>query len=192
MVMYIPFEEGIEVLGASVYSVISSLPSIPFVVDKYFIEADLPVPSKIKLDSWYSQLKWLKVFKVIADKTGPNTLLNIGKRIPLTAVFPTNITSIEEALQSIDIAYHMNHRNVKGQVLYNNGVILEGIGHYEFQKNSNEEISMVCRNPYPCDFDRGIISAMAQRFQPSAIITHDMSKECRKKGADSCTFLIRW
>ena len=53
--MYKPFQEGIEVLGISMYSVIASLPAFPFLVDKYFIDANLPFPSDINLDGWYSQ-----------------------------------------------------------------------------------------------------------------------------------------
>lgn len=107
--MYKPFEENIEVLGTSMISVISSLPSIPFIVEKYFTEVGLPNLSEILPDKWYSQKKWLNIFAVIAEKTGPNTLLNIGKNIPDHAKFPRNLSSIEEALKSIDIAYHMNH-----------------------------------------------------------------------------------
>lgn len=191
--MYEPFEEGIEVLGTSMISVIASLPSVPFIVDRYFIDVGLPIPAKLEPEAWYSQAKWLKIFKLISDKTGPNTLLNIGKKIPENAVFPLNISSIEEALQSIDIAFHMNHRNAKGQVLYDNGKLLEGIGHYNYIKKTNEnKITMVCNNPYHCDFDRGIISAQAFKFKPNAIIMHDDSKECRKLGADSCTYNITW
>ena len=46
MVMYVPFQEGIKVLGASINSVIASLPSVPFLVDKYFIDVGLPIPAK--------------------------------------------------------------------------------------------------------------------------------------------------
>lgn len=191
--MYEPFEKGIEVLGISMYSVIASLPAIPFLVDKYFIEAGLPIPSEIRLDGWYSQEKWLTIFKLIAEKTGPNTILNIGKKIPEKAVFPMNITSIDDSLKSIDVAYHMNHRNAQGKVLYNNGALLEGIGHYSYSRPSSEnKIIMVCENPYPCDFDRGIISAQALKFEPTAVIKHDLTKECRKLGADSCTYIITW
>ena len=104
-----------------------------------------------------------------------------------------NITSIEESLKSIDIAYHMNHRNAQGQILYDNGMLLDGIGHYYYFKPSSEnKIIMNCRNPYQCDFDRGIISAQALRFEPNAIIKHDDTKECRKLGAESCTYIITW
>ena len=190
--MYKPFEDGIEVIGTSIFSVISSLPSIPFIVEKYFQEVGLPIPAELNHNEWYSQEKWLKIFKVISDKAGPNTLLNIGKKIPENALFPKEINSLEEALLSIDIAYHMNHRNSTGQVLYDNNVKLEGIGHYLYIKNENEHFpKMVCENPYPCDFDRGIITAMAQKYEPDAVILHS-SKECRKDGFNSCTYTIRW
>ena len=78
--MYKPFQEGIEVLGISMYSVIASLPAIPFLVDKYFIEANLPIPSEIKLDGWYSQEKWLAIFKLIAEKTGSTLYLILVKK----------------------------------------------------------------------------------------------------------------
>lgn len=55
---------------------------------------------------------------------------------------------------------------------------------------------MTCDNPYPCDFDHGIISAMARRFQPKdslvVHVEHMDSEPCRKQGADSCSYLVEW
>ena len=45
---------------------------------------------------------------------------------------------------------------------------------------------------YPCDFDRGIITALASRFERASRVTHDDSAPCRKNGADSCKFIIAW
>ena len=69
--------------------------------------------------------------------------------------------------------------------------MIEGIGHYGYNKlpDTNMIIS-VCNNPYPCSFDRGIITEMARKFQPYATVSHDDSKPCRNKGADSCTYVI--
>lgn len=185
------FETGIEVTGISINSVLSSLVSVPLIVDKYLNEAGLPLPPEIDPQSWYPIEKWLTVFKIIAERTGSNTLLNIGKKIPENAYFPAEMDSIEEGLKSIDIAYHMNHRNAEGQVLYKNGVLLEGIGHYLYQIGSNNEALVICENPYPCDFDRGIITAIAQKFKPKALIIHE-SKECRKFGSDKCIYRVTW
>lgn len=86
-------------------------------------------------------------------------------------VFPPEINTIEKGLAAIDIAYHMNHRGGE-------------IGHYKFQSTGNNSGKMVCDNPYPCEFDRGIIEAMAQKFKPKdsimAFVEHDESQPCRR------------
>jgi hypothetical protein len=70
----------------------------------------------------------------------------------------------------------------------------EGIGHYNFKKIDDKTFEMICENPYPCDFDRGIIESMAKKFKPSNTINvsviHDETKPCRKKGGDSCTYKV--
>ncbi|GHV46810.1 hypothetical protein AGMMS49546_35490 [Spirochaetia bacterium] len=53
-------------------------------------------------------------------------------------------------------------------------------------------IISVSSTPYPCVFDQGIITAMAQRYDLKAMVIHDNSKPCRKKGAETCTFLVSW
>jgi hypothetical protein len=91
----------------------------------------------------------------------------------------------------------MNHR-INGEVLFNpkTGAMKEGIGHYSFEKTGPRAANMVCKNPYPCDFDRGIIESAARKFKPADSIilsvTHDDSKPCRKKGHDSCTYIVTW
>ena len=107
------------------------------------------------------------------------------------------IRTVEAALLSIDVAYHMNHR-LNGELLYDarNGIMKEGIGHYGFEKISPRSARMVCVNPYPCQFDRGIIEATAEKFKPvdSALVTVrcDGTRLCRDGGADSCAYLIEW
>lgn len=71
----------------------------------------------------------------------------------------------------------------------------EGIGHYVFSKPGDREAKMVCQNPYPCDFDRGIIEGMARKFRPTGStvqIAHNDAAPCRKKGAQSCEYIIKW
>ena len=193
MVIFKAFEEGIEVNGQTINTILEGMISIKFVVDKYFEQAGLPKTGEIEPDKWYSQQKWLDIFQTISERIGPTSMYKIGKKIPENAKFPSEIDNIEKALASIDVAYHMNHKNAKGQVLFDNSKIYEGIGHYGYEKIPNEKIViMKCENPYDCDFDRGIITAMANRFNPTAKINHDDSKECRKDGKNSCTYIIGW
>jgi hypothetical protein len=146
---------------------------------------------------WYSQQAWLDSFQTISNRIGPATLFVIGQKIPENAQFPPSLDTIEKALPAIDVAYHMNHR-LRGETLFNPGTgqMKEGIGHYTFTKTGPSRGEMVCDNPYPCEFDKGIIDAMVRRFKPSgsivAEVIHDDRAPCRKKGADSCTYAISW
>jgi hypothetical protein len=195
MVSFKAFEEGIEVNGQTINSVLEGLYSIRFVLDKFFVEAGYPKAGEIDPTQWYSQQQWLDIFRIISEKIGSKAMFKIGKKIPENAEFPPEIDNIEIALSSIDIAYHMNHRTNEGQILFDikNGKMYEGIGHYWYKKIKNKnKIIMKCENPYDCDFDRGIITAMANKFNPTAKVVHDDSNECRKYGKNSCTYIVEW
>ncbi|MBC7172965.1 MAG: hypothetical protein H5U40_11075, partial [Polyangiaceae bacterium] len=148
---------------------------------------------QIDPNGWYSQDAWLRAFERIAEKVGESKLHSIGLRIPMNAKFPPGIDTIHDAVASIDVAYHMNHRKEGRIMSAGPGMkMLEGIGHYGYEKLGPREIRSVCDNPYPCAFDRGIITTMARRFERSARIEHDEHAPCRKRGADSCTYFVRW
>lgn len=145
----------------------------------------------------YLQQNWLNAFKTIAEKIGPNTLFTIGTKIPENAKWPPNVDTIEKALTSIDVAYHMNHQ-IDNEVLFNpnNGMMKEGIGHYGFEQIDEKKVKMVCNNPYPCDFDRGIILNTVKIFNKSGDqyprIDHDDLGSCRKDGSNACTYIVSW
>ncbi len=131
---------------------------------------------------WYRQQDWLEAFREIAEILGPNTLYQIGMKIPEQAKFPPAIDTVEKALGAINQAYQMNHRGGE-------------IGSYEFHPTGAGAGRVVCRNPYPSDFDRGIIHAMASRFAANRLqvrVELDPSQPTRKNGGESCTFLVNW
>ena len=71
---------------------------------------------------WYPLQGYLDSFKEIADwAVGDNTLVSMGLAIPKNAVWPADIENIDQALVSIDVAYHLNHR-------------FGEIGHYSYEK----------------------------------------------------------
>jgi hypothetical protein len=70
---------------------------------------------------------------------------------------------------------------------------MEGIGQYGYEGTADtNQIISVCDDPYPCDLDRGLIAAMAARFEPSAKTQHDPNAPCRKKGGKNCTYIVFW
>lgn len=181
MAQYVAFAKGVEVNGETVLSVLDGMDAFRSkalsILEKNGINN--PQPGK-----WYPQQSWLNAFKSIGEEVGHNTLFLIGEAIINNAKFPEGIDSLGKALGSIDVAYHMNHQG-------------GDIGTYKLERVSETAAKVICHNPYPCDFDRGIISAFVKKFKPKgsvkfAKLQHDDSCECRKKGGNSCTYIVSW
>jgi hypothetical protein len=191
---FVAFAPAVEVNGETVFAVVDGMGLFKNralgILEKNGISR--PAPGR-----WYSQQAWLDSFRQISETIGVMTLFAIGNKIPRNAKFPRDIDTIEKALASIDVAYHMNHR-VGGKTLFDarTGKMDEGIGHYGYESAGSKRARMVCHNPYPCDFDRGIIDAMAQRFKPPGClfvnVKHDEAGPCRKKDGESCTYYVEW
>ncbi|MEI7812279.1 MAG: hypothetical protein WCJ01_07625 [Ignavibacteria bacterium] len=173
------YSEKVEVNGQTVLAVIKGMGAMKSVGNRLLEEAGL---YNVTENGWYSQQKWLNAFKVIAEKVGKHTLRSIGNSIPESAKFPPHINDIHSALASIDIAYKLNHRNGE-------------IGFYRYKKVSDNEAEMFCKNPYPSEFDYGIIEAVSKKFADPGVypkVITDTTKESRTKGGESCTFIVRW
>ena len=179
MAQFKAYSPAVEVNGQTVLSLVKGMGAFGRTALTTLARHGIQSPDPAQ---WYPQGQWLAAFEEIAASIGPRTLLQIGQSIPDNAKFPPGINSVEKALGSIDAAYHLNHRGGE-------------IGHYSFKQTGAKEGVLVCQNPYPCEFDRGIIESMARRFAPSPAsvkVIHDSSKPCRTKAGDSCTFLVSW
>ncbi|HIJ89391.1 MAG: hypothetical protein OEV89_00850 [Desulfobulbaceae bacterium] len=177
MTQFQSLEDGVEVRGEAVLAFVNGMRGFKKKALDILQENGIANPEN---GNWYSQQAWLNAFKKIAEDVGPYTLYCIGARIPEDAQFPSGIDSLEAALASINTAYYMNHRGGK-------------IGNYTFQKSLDGSFSFTCDNPYPCEFDRGIIEGIGRRFIPEGshlTCKHDNSAPCRDKGAASCTYRL--
>jgi hypothetical protein len=192
-------EPDIEVNGQTVFAVVDGFGAFTVVGSRFLInegigKADGSGVVQIDPAAWYSQEAWLRAFERISQSIGNSALRKIGMRIPENAIFPPWVQDVDSAIRSVDVAYHLNHRK-HGQVMFDtaNGQMLEGIGHYGYQRVSGaQKILSVCDNPYPCAFDEGILTTMARKFAPRAQVQHEPGQPCRQQGADSCTFAISW
>jgi len=179
MPQFVAYDKKVEVNGQTIQSFVKGV-THQFRQKVLQILANNSI-SDPKEGKWYNQQSWLNAFKQINDTIGMHTLFSIGKAIPDSANFPENIVSLKDALESIDIAYHNNHRGGE-------------IGYYRLTELNKDERKavMICKNPYPCPFDRGIITSIVRKYKPADSFDHeiklDQNKESRLYGADSSTY----
>jgi hypothetical protein len=188
-----------QVLGANLQIVLDGFGSFSLLSNQILLEEGLGTSDgrgtvKFEAGAWYPLERWLKALERIGNEFGHLLLYQSGMTTPKNAVFPPTVTDIRSALRCVDVAYHMNHA-MGGESMFNPGTgeMGEGIGHYGYTQALNKNlITIESTTPYPCDFDRGIIIAMAQRFQTSATLIHDTSTPCRKHGGGSCSYHVTW
>ena len=179
MAQFVAFAPGVEVSGQSGLSIIEGMAMVKPLTLEILKEHGL---DNIDKDKWYPQQAWLNVYKAIFKRFGPSTLYQIGSKVPENAIFPPDIDSLEKGLNSIDVAYHLNHRG-------------GDIGYYKLTSFGKNEAVMFCEDPYPCDFDRGIINTIVRRFIGTGstfIVSHATQGGCRKDGGDSCSYTINY
>jgi predicted hydrocarbon binding protein len=176
MVRFEAFDDGVEVNGQTVRSVVAAFPSaLQSRGERILAQNGIEDPQE---GDWYPQQAWLDAFEEIADEIGENTLRQIGREIPKNAEWPPGVDSVVGALESIDDAYHMNHRG-------------GDIGYYRAE-NVDGTVEVRCKNPYPCDFDRGIIKAAADEFADSLVTVTETSDRCRSDGGEECRYEATW
>lgn len=179
MAQYKAFDPGVEVLGDVVLSFVEVMGAFKRLAQGILEDNGIRNP---EAGRWYSQQAWLNSFKSISENIGPNTVFLLARQIPTSADIDAEIDTLEKALFSLDEAYRKCHRGGEA-------------GHYIFVKTGERTGQMHTLNPYPCDFDRGLLDALSRRFEPANpyldIVHHD-SAQCKGRGADSCTYTITW
>jgi len=171
----------VQVLGQSIMAMIGGMELLKSRAMKILADNGIP---QLEPQGWYPMRNALTAIKSIEEKIGPVTMRAVGRKVPEHAKFPPEITTIEQALRSLNVAYQMNHRGQQGG----------NIGGYRFD-TAGHGGRMVCDNPYPCNFDHGIIEALCERFRPKDSVwvrVEHAPLGCRHKGGSDCTYLISW
>jgi hypothetical protein len=170
----------VEVYGRSVQALVNAMEFLKLRAQRVLASHGI---QNLEPEKWYPMQHVLSSFEDILKQVGPHTTRAIGHAVPKNAAFPPHIDSFESALLSLDQAYRMNHRG-SGD-----------IGSYRVQNGLNRTSTVVCDNPYPCEFDQGIMEALYDRFPPKGSfrlrIEHEAGS-CRSKGGHSCTYHLKW
>ncbi len=114
--------------------------------------------TELDANHWYSHQFWLDILRDIAERkvNVSEYFVAIGMKVIDTAAFPPMISSLENALQSLPVAYQLDHRNQSEK-----GWIVE--------LAAPRKAIIVAENPYPDDVDYGVVWALVRRFRPKGI-----------------------
>ena len=179
MAQFTSFDPNVEVSGQSILLLVDAMGIVKRMATKMLAKHGI---TDVTGKTWYPQQAYLNAFKEIYEEIGPKTLKTIGKQVPEKVVaWPPDIKTVEDALASIDKAYHLNNRG-------------GDIGYYRFEKTGERSGKMICYTPYPCPFDEGITEATANKFAPPGTrvkLVHDKDS-CRMKGGETCTYYLSW
>ena len=169
---------GVEVSGAVVLAVVNMMGAFRSLALDVLEKNQISEP---RPNRWYNLKDWLASFDSILADVGPNTLSQIGRQLAGTAPIPHHIDNLQDAFAALDGAYHSQHRGGE-------------IGHYLYISTGKRSGTMISTTVYPPEFDQGLLTALAMRFEPDGLIDirPDPDSESRRSGGDSCTFLISW
>ena len=179
MAQFEAFEPDVEVVGDAVLAFVNAMGAFRGIALGILRDNGIADPEP---HLWYPQQHWLDAFGTIAREVGPNTLYQIGRQLPIQARYPPGAESIDDVFEQLDSAYKQSHRG--GEV-----------GFYRFEPLGLRSARVICFNPYPCDFDRGLITSLAERFQPKDSlldVRHERPGPCRAEGAEHCAFVMNW
>jgi hypothetical protein len=109
----------------------------------------------IEPDQWYPVTWWLEVFDSISEERATMTpnLVAIGMEYVQTAIWPAEVTTIEDALMAVNDTYQVNH---DGGYVGEFSIIAMGPGKVEVLDNT----------PYPPDFVYGMLYQLVQQHAP--------------------------
>ena len=177
MTEYEPIDSDVEVNGQTILSVVHAFPEgLQGQGERTLAGNGIEDPTE---DEWYPQERWLDAFADLRDGMGESTLKQIGKQIPRSAEWPPGTDTVVDGVESIDTAYHMNHRGGE-------------IGNYGAERVDDDTIHVVCDNPYPCAFDRGILEGVVDEFGETRGKVDEVGPACRADGGDECRYEITW
>ncbi|QRV17278.1 4-vinyl reductase [Haloterrigena salifodinae] len=172
--------EDSEVIGRSPLSYIAAGESVSSFVGKQIANklAEYGLED-IEPDEWYPLEIPLAMLYDMNEEYGDVRMRNMGQNVPQHVEFPPELSEVDNALRAIDTAYHQNHRGSE-------------IGSYEFQQDGESAGVMTCENPYPCEFDKGLIRGVAKKFANNPVEVEEIGDQCRSDGGQHCEYRVEW
>jgi hypothetical protein len=145
----------------------------------------VPILKKYNLENldperWYPQQLMLDIYRDIEEHQFNVTenFVSVGMKIMDLAAFPPSVSSVEDALPGLRIAYNMDHRNHT-----ETGWIVDFV--------EPGKVMMVADNPYPDDQHYGLLWSLVRRFSPKGT-GFSVTPQPHDNPDENTVFEIKW
>lgn len=137
--------------------------------------------SEVDPNQWYPEQSWLDAFSEITAELGDAALYAIGRAVPQVIDIPPEMDNVEDALNHLDEVYQAHHRGGES-------------GGYEVTMLGPDSARIESKNPRPCAYDMGFISAYIEKFNGGKHVTikHEDEMCCRKRRYHECVYIAKW
>lgn len=171
----------VEVKGEALQAIVQAMGLIQKRALKILTEHGL---APIEAEAWYPMSRLVDATRKIQTEIGPNTMRAVGRKLSENVLhYPSHVHTLDDALRFVNVSYQMFHRGA--------GLI----GSYHYEPVGERKGRMVCDDPYPCDFDKGMLEALGERYRPKDSLwvrVEHLEQGCREKGAHACIYDIAW
>lgn len=175
------FSQGVEVIANALLPVVENMPGfVSRNLYQILLEQGIP-KDQLKNDAWLGLDTVLNFYKKVKEQYGPHTVFDIGKTIPKVAEFPPNIENIHQALETLNDAYYINHRN--GYV---------GFYHLVSHDYKTRTCMMQMYTPYDDELNKGLLMGLGRRFAGGVRVEPTEGKPSAERGGYESWFTLTY
>ena len=164
-----------EYSGAALQSFVLALSGSQTILDKLLKDAGV---EKIDPEAWYDYDRAISIFYQIEQELGRDAVIEVGRKMIESAIYPPEITSIETLLPALGDWFLLNARGPS-----------VGTITCEFEDEHSAVIDWSARGL--CSIDIGILEGACRRYGVKPLIEHAPGG-CKDDGALTCIFHVSW
>jgi serine/threonine protein kinase len=188
-----PNPEDLEIRGADVAALLADVKDYATLVSHFleregFGNAGEDGTLRPHPDRWYPLLPMLRALHALVAAAGPRIAFELGLAMARRLRAPPGMDELRTVLSRPDLPYASLLRLRPGARPDRARPTPAAI---TAREGGPRALVLEMDGPWPPDFEHGVVTGLAQRFERDAVVTHE-ARPCRSLGDPACRFVVRW